>query len=366
MSNLKKLVEQWVRSDIREIGAYHVPDASGYIKLDAMENPFTWPEPMVNEWLELLRRVSVNRYPDPQMHSLKQRLKEAMDVPEGMDILLGNGSDEIIQMLAFAVRESGRAILAPAPSFVMYEMIAKFAGMEFIPVPLKNDFTLDMTLMLSTIENTQPALIFLAYPNNPTGNLFKREEIEQILKSAEGIVVVDEAYHAFAGSSFMDELGRYDNLLVMRTVSKMGLAGLRLGLLAGPHEWLAEFDKVRLPYNINVLTQASAEFALRHRDVLDQQTEALVVNRGELFQHLKNLDGIEPFPSDANFILFRTPAGKADLIFEGLKDRKVLIKNLNKSGGLLKDCLRVTVGTGEENEAFLDALKHTLAWVNHQ
>lgn len=364
--SIQDLINHWVRSDIREIGAYHVPDASGLIKLDAMENPFTWPEPMVNEWLELMRRVSVNRYPDPQMHSLKQRLKEAMGVPEEMDILLGNGSDEIIQMLAFAVRNPDRTILAPAPSFVMYEMIAKFAGMDYELVPLKDDFSLDLPAMLERIREYQPAIVFLAYPNNPTGNLFKKKEVEQIIEASDGLVVVDEAYHAFAGSSFMDELGKYDNLLVMRTISKMGLAGLRLGLLAGPHEWLAEFDKVRLPYNINVLTQASAEFALGHRDVLDQQTEALVVNRGELYQHLKNLDGIEPFPSDANFILFRTPAGKADLIFEGLKDRKVLIKNLNKAGGLLKDCLRVTVGTSEENEAFLDALKHTLAWVNHQ
>ena len=364
--SLKDMVQRWVRKDIREIGAYHVPDASGYIKLDAMENPFGWPEHMVNEWLELLRRVSVNRYPDPQMSRLKQKLKEAMGVPEGMDILLGNGSDEIIQMLAFAVRDSGRSILTPAPSFVMYEMIAKFAGMEFTPVPLKADFSLDMPAMLAAIEKSQPAIIFLAYPNNPTGNLFKREEVERIIEAAEGIVVVDEAYHAFAGSTFMDELGKFDNLLVMRTVSKMGLAGLRLGLLAGPHEWLVEFDKVRLPYNINVLTQASAEFALGHREVLDQQTEQLVENRCKLYQHLKNLDGIEPFPSDANFILFRTPTGKADLIFEGLKDRKVLIKNLNKSGGLLKDCLRVTVGTSEENEAFLDALRHTVAWAVKQ
>jgi histidinol-phosphate aminotransferase len=364
--SLQDKVNHWIRSDIRAISAYHVPDAGGYIKLDAMENPFTWPEGMVSDWLDLLRDVSLNRYPDPHAARLKERLHDAMGVPEGMDIILGNGSDELIQMLALAVRSPSRAIMAPGPTFVMYEMIATYSGLDYESVPLKEDFTLDMPAMLDRIEKYQPAIIFLAYPNNPTGNLFKRSEIEQILEAAEGIVVVDEAYHAFAGSSFMDELGKYDNLLVMRTVSKMGLAGLRLGLLAGPREWLVEFDKVRLPYNINVLTQASAEFALDHRHILDEQTERLVQNRGELFQHLKDLDGIEPFPSDANFILFRTPAGKADLIFEGLKDRKVLIKNLNKSGGLLKDCLRVTVGTEEENEAFLDALRHTVAWAMKQ
>lgn len=361
--SIEDRVKHWIRSDIRAMHAYHVPDPSGYIKLDAMENPYRWPEEMVEEWTALLRDVSLNRYPDPHASQLKSRLREAMQIPEGQDLILGNGSDEIIQMIAFAMRSPGRAIMAPAPSFVMYEMIATFAGMDYEAVPLNEDFTLDMPAMLDRIKEYQPAVIFLAYPNNPTGNLFKESEVIEILNAAEGLVVVDEAYHAFAGSSFMHKLGEYENLLVMRTVSKMGLAGLRLGLLAGPHPWLAEFDKVRLPYNINVLTQASADFALKHRAVLDKQTDELVENRGQLIQALKNLDGVVPYPSDANFILFKTHPGKADLIFEGLKERKVLIKNLNKAGGALKDCLRVTVSSKDENEAFLTALRETLGWV---
>ena len=357
-------VKHWIRSDIRAIHAYHVPDPSGFIKLDAMENPYSWPDEMVEEWTALLRDVSLNRYPDPHASQLKSRLREAMQIPEGQDLILGNGSDEIIQMIAFAMRSPGRAIMAPTPSFVMYDMIATFAGMDYEAVPLKEDFTLDMPAMLDRVEKYQPAVIFLAYPNNPTGNLFKESEVIEILKAAEGLVVVDEAYHAFAGSSFMHKLGQYENLVVMRTVSKMGLAGLRLGLLAGPHPWLAEFDKVRLPYNINVLTQASADFALKHREVLDKQTDELVENRGQLIQALKNLDGVTPYPSDANFILFKTHPGKADLVFEGLKERRVLIKNLNKAGGALKDCLRVTVSSKGENAAFLTALRETLAWVD--
>ena len=364
--SIENRVKHWIRSDIRAIHAYHVPDASGFTKLDAMENPYRWPDEMVDEWTALLRDVSMNRYPDPHATHLKARLREAMQIPEGQDLILGNGSDEIIQMLAFAVRSPGRAIMAPAPSFVMYDMIATFAGMDYEAVPLHEDFSLDMPAMLARIQEYQPAVIFLAYPNNPTGNLFKESEVVEILNAAEGLVVVDEAYHAFAGSTFMDKLGQYENLLVMRTVSKMGLAGLRLGLLAGPHQWLAEFDKVRLPYNINILTQASADFALQHRHVLDAQTDELVENRGQLMQALKNLDGIEPYPSDANFILFKVPTGKADLIFEGLKERKVLIKNLNKAGGALKDCLRVTVSSASENGVFLDALRETLGWVVHQ
>ena len=363
--SIEDRVKHWVRSDIRAMHAYHVPDASGYIKLDAMENPYRWPESMVEEWTALLRDVSMNRYPDPHALKLKSRLREAMQIPETQDLILGNGSDELIQMIAFALRAPGRAIMAPAPSFVMYEMIATFAGMDYVGVPLKEDYTLDLPAMLAAIKEHQPAVIFLAYPNNPTGNLFRESEVIEILKVAEGLVVVDEAYHAFAGSSFMSRLGEFENLLVMRTVSKMGLAGLRLGLLAGPHAWLAEFDKVRLPYNINVLTQASADFALKHRHVLDAQTDELVENRAELLQQLKIMDGVNPYPSDANFILFKTAPGKADLIFEGLKERKVLIKNLNKAGGALKDCLRVTVASKEENAAFMDALGHTLAWVLH-
>ncbi|MDH5361123.1 MAG: histidinol-phosphate transaminase [Gammaproteobacteria bacterium] len=364
--SIENRVKHWIRSDIRAMHAYHVPDPSGYIKLDAMENPYTWPAEMVEEWTQLLRDVSMNRYPDPHALQLKSRLREAMQIPEGQDLILGNGSDELIQMIAFAMRSPGRAIMAPAPSFIMYQMIATFAGMDYEAVPLREDFSLDMPAMLARIQEYQPAVIFLAYPNNPTGNLFKESEVVEILQAADGLVVVDEAYHAFAGSSFMDRLGQYENLLVMRTVSKMGLAGLRLGLLAGPHPWLAEFDKVRLPYNINVLTQASADFALKHRDVLDRQTAELVEHRSWLMQALKNLDGIIPYPSDANFILFKTATGKADLIFEGLKERKVLIKNLHKAGGLLTDSLRVTVGSREENSAFIDALIQTLAWTMHQ
>lgn len=360
MADLKAKIEQLIRPGIQALSAYHVPDPGNAIKLDAMENPYQWPEPIVNQWLERLRDVSLNRYPDPGAQRVKDRLRSAMQVPAGMEILLGNGSDELIQMIAMAVAKPGRIILSPEPSFVMYRMIAEFVGMDYVGVPLSEDFALDMSVMLSAIEQHQPAVIFLAYPNNPTGNLFALDDVKAIIEAAPGLVIVDEAYAAFASDTFMQALGEYDNLLVMRTVSKMGLAGLRLGLLAGPAEWLSEIDKVRLPYNINILTQVSAEFALDNQDVLDLQTADIRRDRGILFDALAVIDGIEPYPSEANFILFKTPAGKADAIFEGLKARNVLIKNLNKAGGALVDCLRVTVGTPDENIAFIDALKDSL------
>ena len=359
--SLQDRVAQWVRPEIRALSAYHVPDASGLIKLDAMENPYAWPADMIGHWLETLRSTELNRYPDPHAGTLKQHLRNAMAVPAGADILLGNGSDEIIQMVLLALAAPGKTVVSVEPGFVMYHMIATFAGMNYVGVPLQDDFSLDKEALLAAIAEHQPAIVFLAYPNNPTGNLFEVAEIEEVIRATPGVVIMDEAYHAFADDSFMPKLMDYDNLLVMRTVSKMGLAGLRLGLLAGPPAWLDEFDKVRLPYNINILTQESAEFALQHAEVLKAQTEQIKTDRVLLEQALRQIEGLTIYPSRANFILFRVPAGQAGQIFEGLKSKGVLIKNLDKAGGSLKDCLRVTVGMSEENKAFIRALKQVLA-----
>ncbi len=259
------ILSRLIRPEIRALKAYHVPDSAGLIKLDAMENPYTWPETLKQEWLEVLRAVPINRYPDPAAQALRTQLKQSLAVPAGMDVLLGNGSDELIQLILMGMARPGAVVLAPEPTFVMYKMIACFVGMQFVGVPLAADFGLDLAAMRAAIKQHQPAVVFLAYPNNPTGNLFDAAAIETLLQESPGLVVVDEAYHAFAQQSFMDRLGRFDNLLVMRTLSKQGLAGLRLGILAGDPAWLAEFDKLRLPYNINSLTQASAGFAPARR-----------------------------------------------------------------------------------------------------
>lgn len=360
MNDISKKINQWIRPEIRELSAYHVPDAAGFIKLDAMENPHQWPAKMRDEWLALLRDVQLNRYPDPAAQNLQRQIRQSMAIADHHNILLGNGSDEIIQMICMALAAPGRVVLAPEPGFVMYDMIAKFTQMQYAGVPLQADFSLDMPAMHTAIEQHQPAVIFLAYPNNPTGNLFAQKDIRAIIDAAPGLVVVDEAYHVFAGHSFMPMLGEYDNLLVMRTVSKMGLAGLRLGFLAGAAGWLAEFDKLRLPYNINVLTQASVEFALRHQSVLEQQAQQICRERAVMLNALQQLDGITAYASAANFILFRTPANAANQIFTQLKQNKVLIKNLSPVGGALQDCLRVTVGTQQENQVFIDTLKKIL------
>jgi len=354
----KQLIERLIRSEIRILKAYHVPDAAGLIKLDAMENPHALPDALKDEWLKVLRDVPINRYPDPSAQALRAKLKDALEVPAGMELILGNGSDELIQIILMSIAHPGGVVLAPTPTFGMYEMIATFTGMKFAGVPLTADFALDVPAMLAAMDEFRPVAVFLAYPNNPTGNLFDDSAIETIVREAPGLVIVDEAYHAFAQKSFMDRLGKYDNLLVMRTMSKQGLAGLRLGMLAGDPAWLSEFDKVRLPYNINSLTQASALFALEHKAVLDKQAAQLRAGREELATALGALPGVKVWPSAANFILFRVRNAAA--VFTRLREQKVLIKNLASTTGPLADCLRVTVGKPDENAAFLAALKNAL------
>jgi histidinol-phosphate aminotransferase len=359
-----KLIEHVIRADIRELAAYHVPDSAGFVKLDAMENPYTLPADLRNELGQRLADVAMNRYPVPSYTGLKTRICEKLGVPAGYDVVLGNGSDELISMLSIACAKPGAKVLAPVPGFVMYAMSAKFAGMEFIGVPLNADFSLNKAAMLAAIDQHQPAIIYLAYPNNPTGGLFDAEAMVDIIRAASGtgVVVVDEAYQPFAQASFVPRLPEFDNLIVMRTVSKLGLAGIRLGYMSGNPALLTEFEKVRPPYNINVLTQAAAEFVLEHVDVLDQQAAALRRERAELASALGQLPGIEVFPSAANFLLIRVKTAKTDAnkVFSALLDHRVLIKNVGKMHVLLENCLRVTVSTPEENALFLDALNASL------
>lgn len=358
MSNDK--IRRWVRPDVLATRSYHVQDSAGLIKLDAMENPYAWPDEIKQGWLRCLAEAEINRYPSPDAAYLKTKLRRAFALPDDAGLLLGNGSDEIIQIIALAFAAEHAVFLTPEPSFVMYEVIAGSVRARFRGIPLRQDFSLDRDAMLEAIGKYQPAVVFLAYPNNPTANLFNSEVIVEIIRHAPGIVVVDEAYHVFAGNSFLPKIGEFDNLLVMRTLSKLGLAGLRLGLLAGPENWLREFDKVRLPYNINLLTQMSAAFILDHIDVLLEQAGRIRRDRGSLYSALQAMPGIRVWPSSANFLLFRTEQADSSQVFADLKKAGILVKNLNNSHPLVRGCLRVTVGTESENQAFLAALEKIL------
>ena len=354
-------LETLFRPEILAMSAYHVADANNFIKLDAMENPYGWPEAIQEAWLEHLKNCPMNRYPDPEAKALASALRQSNGIPEQSCLILGNGSDEIIQILQMAL-PTNSAVLAPEPGFVMYKQIALSLGLRYHGVPLlPDDFGLDMPAMLEAIKAYQPALIFLAYPNNPTGNLFDAQAIKDILAAAPGLVVVDEAYAPFADASFIDQLPYHQNLLVMRTVSKLGLAGLRLGFLAGDKTILEQLNKVRLPYNINCLTQETARFALENQQFLLEQTQTICQQRGQVLAALQSRDDVKAYPSSANFILFKTLNKPADAVFASLKKQSILIKNLSPQGGVLSDCLRVTIGKPEENQAFLKALDQALS-----
>ena len=338
---------------------YPVPNSTGLVKLDAMENPYRLPEKLAAELGERLADVALNRYPEPRPTALLEKIKRVMQVPAACEVLLGNGSDELISMMSMACAKPAAAVIAPVPGFVMYEMSAKFAGLEFIGVPLNADFTLNVDALIAAIETHNPALVYLAYPNNPTGTLYDDADIECVIAAASNsLVVIDEAYQPFAQHSWLPRAADFDNVVVMRTMSKLGLAGIRLGYLAGKASWTTEFDKVRPPYNVNVLTQAAADFMLDHLDVLDAQAAELRAERTRLEDAIKVLPGATVFPSAGNFLLVRVPDAAA--VFETLLTSRVLIKNVSKMHPLLANCVRLTVGSAQENAQMIAALKLAL------
>ncbi len=345
-------INNWLREDIKAINAYHVPASTNMIKLDAMESPFALPDELVDQYLAYLAKAEINRYPNPSANEVSQTLRELMNIPKEFGVLLGNGSDELIQLLALACN-SGDTILSVEPSFVMYEMIAKFTHLNYQGVELTDDYELDAEKMHSAIKQHNPKIIFIAYPNNPTGNTFDRGVIEGIITSTQAMVVLDEAYYAYADDSFLSDIAKYPNLVVLRTVSKIGFAGLRLGLLVGAQESVTELDKLRLPYNINTLTQVSANFLLKEQDEINKNAKAILAERVLLSEKLTSIDCLKVYPSQANFILFKAP--KAQALFDHLKNNGVLIKNLSASPKL-DNCLRVTVGSREQNAQFLEII----------
>ena len=358
-----------IRPEIRSMGAYHVADATGLIKLDAMENPYTLPDDLKAQLAQELAQVAMNRYPIPTYTALTDELRRYAQIPADKEILLGNGSDELISILSQAIAKQGAqlsdavTVLAPAPSFVMYKMSALLNHLNVVEIPLnEEDFSLDEAAWLAAIEQHQPALVYLPFPNNPTGNLFDEAAMRRIIAAArESIVVVDEAYQPFAQASWMADLAEFEHLLVMRTVSKLGLAGVRLGYMAGAVALISELDKVRPPYNVNVLTEAAATFVLRHAAVLDEQAGLIRAERARVCEILAKMPQLRVFETAANFVLLRLSDDlSADAVFAGMKARGVLVKNMSAAHPLLRNCLRITISTSQENAAMLAALQASL------
>jgi histidinol-phosphate aminotransferase len=361
MNDLVSRILATVRQDVQSMHGYAIQPSAGLVKLDAMENPFRLPPELQRELGERLGRVAINRYPTNCVADVIAALADHIGLPAGCKLMLGNGSDELISLLALACDRPGNCILAPLPGFVMYEMSAKLQGLPFVGVPLTADFELDADAMLAAIEQHRPAITYLAYPNNPTANLWDDATIERIVAAVaaqgRGFVVIDEAYQPFASRSWLPWLRAHPQLL-MRTLSKFGLAGVRLGYLVGAAALVDEIDKVRPPYNISALNAEATLFALEHADEYARQAALLKAERARLQAALKAMPGAQPYPSEANMILVRVPDAKR--AFAGLKARGVLVKNVEGLHPLLAHCLRLTVGTPEENTLLIEALKDSL------
>ena len=349
-----KNITKLIKPSVRKLKAYHIDETPVRIKLDAMENPFPLPEEVRREISAVAGNARINLYPDPSAKELKQAIAAmwGMD-PERM--ILGNGSDELIQTIILAF---GGPVLVPEPTFAMYEITARALSQQAAAVPLDINFSLDADKLIRKARQVKARVIFLACPNNPTGNRFSDDGVRKILEKVNAAVVVDEAYYSFSGKSFLPFLDRHPNMILLRTLSKIGFAGLRIGALTAAPGVIEELNKIRLPYNINVLSQRAAVVALRHQDVLNKQISLLISGREKLYNALSSLSGITAYPSETNFILFRTKKD-ATAIYTALKQAGILVKNLNRPGPL-KNCLRVTVGTPEENNEFITELNKVL------
>ncbi len=358
MTSLSERMSRYLRADIQGMHGYAVQPSAGLVKVDTMENPFRLPAALRQALGERLADVALNRYPAERCDVLRAELASHANMPEGCDILLGNGSDELISLLTLAADVPGNVVMAPLPGFVMYEMSARLQGLKFVGVPLTADFELDGPAMLAAVREHPPALLYIAYPNNPTANLWDDTVVDAIIEAAPGLVVIDEAYQPFAARDSLARLRRHEHVVLMRTMSKFGLAGVRLGYMMGRRALIAEIDKLRPPFNVSVLNCEAALFALEHVDEYAKQAATIRAEREKLYREIEALPGVRAFPSQANMILARVPDAKR--VFEGMRARGVLIKNVSALHPLLANCIRITIGTPDENPLTLAALRGAL------
>ena len=378
MTNQTNKALRFIRPDVQAMHAYAVQHSVGMVKLDAMENPFTLSPELQAQLGARLGAVDVNRYPGARIDDLKNALAKYVDLPAGLGLMLGNGSDELISLLSMACAvphaQDQAKVLAPEPGFVMYGMSAKLQGLPYIAVPLRADFELDEAAMTTAIAQHEPAIVYIAYPNNPTANLWNADCIRRLITQVSaygGLVVMDEAYQPFSSKSWLDEIRQHPaanaHVLLMRTLSKFGLAGIRLGYMIAPQALINEVDKLRPPYNVSVLNAECALFALEHTEVFAQQAAVIRTEREALFKALQQMAGVTPYASEANMMVLRfngntdADSEAANRAFEVLKAHKVLVKNVSKMHPLLANCLRLTIGTPAENQQLLAALQAALS-----
>lgn len=348
-NSLAMNMKKFIRPNIYTLSAYAAKEIPCKVKLDANESPYGF-----EDIFKVVKSVKTNRYPDPEARVLKTLIAKDLKVkPE--NILQGNGSDELIYYL---ITTFGGPVLYPVPTFSMYGIISQAIGEKIIEISLDQGFDLDIKRILLEIRKEKPRLIFLSSPNNPTGNCFSSDKILKILEatSSQSIVIIDEAYQPFSNErGFIPMLNDYENIVIMRTLSKIGLAGLRVGFLIAKTEIINEVNKVRLPFNLNSISQAIASEVIRNTNLLKQHIKSIISERERLFNELSKIKGITPYPSEANFILFRIE--DPDKVYIALLKKGVLVRNMK---GVVNGCLRVTVGTPEENRMFLKELNQIL------
>jgi histidinol-phosphate aminotransferase len=346
-----------IKPAVAQLQAYDPHKRPGPVKLDANEHPYVLPAVVREAVLQALAAVSINRYPDPEAADLRQALAKRLDVTPDM-LLLGNGSDELVQMVLMACGAPGASVLTPTPTFSMYGLGARILDQQLVEVPLTTDWELDVPQMLAVIARVQPRVTFLATPNNPTANGFASAAVRQLIEAVPGIIVIDEAYYEFSGQTVLPLLPSCRHLLVFRTLSKVGMAGLRVGILVGHPEVVYEINKVRLPYNLSAYSQAAAVVVLQHWEMLAPEFRTIVYERERLREDLGGFPGMTVFPSQANFVLARIDIGAARM-GEALAEQGILVRHFPGSPAL-QDCLRITVGTPPEN-AFLVSTWQTIA-----
>lgn len=347
-------VRKLVKANVRGLRAYEASEIPCKIKLDANESPYGF---------RALPSVETNRYPDPEAKTLRGVIARQLKV-KSENILHGNGSDELISCL---ITTFGGPVLYPVPTFSMYGILSQALDEASFSIPLDESFNLNVKEFQRVIKMRRPKLIFLSSPNNPTGNAFSYNRVLSIIESASSdlsrpsLVVVDEAYQPYSHKrSFLPLIGRHDNLIILKTLSKIGLAGLRVGFMIARKDIVTEVNKVRLPFNVNTVSQKLAIAALREKERMRFCIQSVIRERKRLWHAMEKIKNVEPCPTDANFILFKVE--HSDRIYRGLLRKGVLIRNMR---GVIEGYLRVTVGSPKENNLFLKALEETLGTHHH-
>ena len=347
-----------VKEQVLKVSSYTLRTYEAEVKLNQNENPYDFPEDLKDEALSLFRSRRWSRYPEFVPESLRAQLADYAGWQKD-GILVGNGSNELLQASLLILVRDRTPVVLPSPTFTVYGLVSRVLCARVFPVPLKPDLNYDVDALLARADEINAKVLILCSPNNPTGTEVGEAELRHVLEQFHGHVLLDEAYFEFSGKTGLGLLEQYPRLIITRTFSKaMGMAGLRLGYLMAHPELTAQIAKAKLPYNVNQFSLTAAEVALRHKERFRPAIEAILKERDRLGRELSLIPGIKVYPTGANFFLFDLPVPPGP-VFEGLYRQGVLIRDVS-AYPMLSRCLRVTVGTPAENDRFLAALRVAL------